>query len=179
MRSGGAAHKNQKRRGVLIALRAVVISSASERSFLHCGQYRIGTGRETMSCSYVFLRSHRRRLSVCKEDFSLTLEMTIRESDVSQSFTLSPGHQSLFTRPFFQAIGPALSRIVIESVAEGSFLHCGKYRIGIGRDTMSCSYIFLRSHRRRLSICKENFSLALEMTIRESDVSQSPSLLVS
>ena len=38
---------------------------------LHCGQYRIGTGREMMSCCYVFLRSHRRRLSVCKEDFSL------------------------------------------------------------------------------------------------------------
>jgi len=27
MRNGGAAHKNQKRRGVLVALRAVVIPS--------------------------------------------------------------------------------------------------------------------------------------------------------
>ena len=32
MRNGGAAHKNQKRRGVLIALRAVVISSVAEKS---------------------------------------------------------------------------------------------------------------------------------------------------
>ena len=36
---GGAAHKNQKRRGVLIALRAVVISSVAEKSLwqnAHC-----------------------------------------------------------------------------------------------------------------------------------------------
>ena len=33
MRSGGAAHKNQKRRRILIALRAVVISSEVEKSF--------------------------------------------------------------------------------------------------------------------------------------------------
>ena len=33
MRSGGAAHKNQKRRKILIALRAVVISSEVEKSF--------------------------------------------------------------------------------------------------------------------------------------------------
>ena len=39
MRNGGAAHKNQKRRGVLIALRAVVISSVAEKSLwqnAHC-----------------------------------------------------------------------------------------------------------------------------------------------
>ena len=39
MRNGGAAHKNQKRRGVLIALRAVVISSLAEKSLwqnAHC-----------------------------------------------------------------------------------------------------------------------------------------------
>ena len=46
--------------------------SAIESAFpLHCGQYHIGTGRKTMSCCCVFLRSHRCRLSVCKEDFSL------------------------------------------------------------------------------------------------------------
>ena len=57
--------------------------SAIESAFpLHCGQYRIGTGREKMPYWYVFLRSHRRHLSVCKEDFSLTLEMTIRETEV-------------------------------------------------------------------------------------------------
>ena len=33
MRNGGAAHKNQKRRGVLVALRAVVIPSEAEESF--------------------------------------------------------------------------------------------------------------------------------------------------
>ncbi len=33
MRRGGAAHKNQKRRRILIALRAVVISSEVEKSF--------------------------------------------------------------------------------------------------------------------------------------------------
>ena len=49
----------------------VVISSAAERSFLHCGQYHIGTGRETTPWCYVFLLSHMHRLSVCKEDFSL------------------------------------------------------------------------------------------------------------
>ena len=43
--------------------------SAIESAFpLHCGQYHIRTGRETMPCWYVFLHSHRRRLSVCKED---------------------------------------------------------------------------------------------------------------
>ena len=66
-----------KRRGVLIALRAVVISSVAERSFLHCGQYHIGTVRKRrLGATHILC------LSVCKEDFSLTLEMTIRESDV-------------------------------------------------------------------------------------------------
>ncbi len=46
--------------------------SAIESAFpLHCGQYPISTGRETMPCCCVFLCSHRRHLSVCKEDFSL------------------------------------------------------------------------------------------------------------
>ena len=64
--------------------------SAIESAFpLHCGQYYISTGRRMMSCCCVFLRSHSRSLSVCKEDFSLTLEMTIRESDVSKSPSLS------------------------------------------------------------------------------------------
>ena len=80
MRNGGAAHKNQKRRGVLIALRAVVIPSAAEGSFLHCGQCHISTGRETTPWCYVFLLSRILRLAVCKKDFSTSLEMTIRES---------------------------------------------------------------------------------------------------
>ena len=72
-----------KRCGVLIALRAVVISSVAERSFLHCGQYHIGTVRKRrLGATHILC------LSVCKEDFSLTLEMTIRESDVSSSLSL-------------------------------------------------------------------------------------------
>ena len=73
--------------------------SAIESAFpLHCGQYHISTGRETMPCCCVFLRSHRHRLSVCKEDFSLTLEMTMRGSDVSKSPSLLvTSHQSLET----------------------------------------------------------------------------------
>ena len=43
---------------------------------------------ETTPWCYVFLLLHILRLSVCKEDFSLTLEMTIRMSDVSQSLSL-------------------------------------------------------------------------------------------
>ena len=67
-----------KRRGILIALLVVVISSAAERSFLHCGQYHLGTaGKRRLGATHILC------LSVCKEDFSLTLEMTIRESDVS------------------------------------------------------------------------------------------------
>ena len=67
-----------KRRGVLIALHAVVISSVAERYFLHCGQYHIGTaGKQRLGAAHILC------LSVCMEDFSLALEMTIQESDVS------------------------------------------------------------------------------------------------
>ena len=69
-----------KRRGILIVLYAAVIPSVAEGSFLHCGQYRIGTGREPTTCCYVFLLSHKNRLSVYKKDFSTSLEMTIRVS---------------------------------------------------------------------------------------------------
>ena len=72
--------KMWKRRGILIVLYAVVIPSVAEGSFLHCGQYRIGTGREPTPCCYVFLLSHMNRLSVYKKDFSTSLEMTIRVS---------------------------------------------------------------------------------------------------
>ena len=83
MRNGGAAHKIMKRRGILIVLRAVVIPSVAEGSFLHCGQYHISTGRETTPWCYIFLLSHILRLAVCKKRFLASLEMTIRESDVS------------------------------------------------------------------------------------------------
>ena len=51
------------------------------------------------------------------------------------------------------------SRIVIESVAEGSLLHCAQYHIETGRKLTSWCYVFLLSHMRRLSVCKEDFSL--------------------
>ena len=58
-------------RGILIVLRAVVIPSVAEGSFLHCGQYHISTDPETTPWCYVFLLSHILRLAVCKKDFSL------------------------------------------------------------------------------------------------------------
>ena len=55
----------------------LVIESASDDSFLHCGQYHIGTVRKRrLGATHILC------LSVCKEDFSLMLEMTIRESEV-------------------------------------------------------------------------------------------------
>ena len=83
MRSAGAAHKKQKRRGVLIALRAVVIPSAAEGSFLHCGQYshkhRQGNNALVLRISAFTHPS----FSGLQERFLASLEMTIRESDVS------------------------------------------------------------------------------------------------
>ena len=60
-----------KRRKILMALRTVVIESVAEGSFLHYGQYHIGTRMKPTPWCYVFLLSHMRHLSVCKEDFSL------------------------------------------------------------------------------------------------------------
>ena len=60
--------------------------SVIESAFpLHCGQYHIDIGRETTPWYYVFLLSHMHRLSVCKKDFSLSLEMTIREKGIPKS----------------------------------------------------------------------------------------------
>ena len=72
---------------------------------------------------------------------------------------LATRHKSLATHPCFQIFEAAIPRIVIPSAVEGSFLHCGQYHISTGRETMPCCYVFLRSHRRRLSVCKEDFSL--------------------
>ena len=75
--SGEKRRMLRKRCGVLIALHAVVISSAAERSFLRYGQYHIGTaGKRRLGAAHILC------LSVCKEDFSLALEITIRESEV-------------------------------------------------------------------------------------------------
>ena len=77
---------------------------------------------------------------------------------ISVSFvTLVTSYQPLI--PALKLFGVSLSRIVIESTAEGSFLHCGQYRIGIGRETTTWRYVFLLSHMHCLSVCKEDFSL--------------------
>ena len=78
---------------------------------------------------------------------------------------LVTSHKSLAIRPCFQIFGVAISRIVIPSAAEGSFLHCGQYHIGTaGKRRLGATHILC------LSVCMEDFSLTLEMTIRESDV---------
>ena len=56
-------------------------------------------------------------------------------------------------------LGFPISRIVIPSVAEGSFLHCGHCHIGTGRETTPWCFVFLLSHILHLSLCKEDFSL--------------------
>ena len=80
-------------------------------------------------------------------------------------------HQSLETTnpwlliPAFKFFRAAIPRIVIPSAAEGSFLHCGQYHIGTaGKRRLGATHILC------LSVCMEDFSLALEMTIRESEV---------
>ena len=60
-----------KRRGILIVLRAIVIPSEAEGSFLNCCQYHISTDTETTPWCYVFPLSHILHLAVCKKDFSL------------------------------------------------------------------------------------------------------------
>ena len=53
-----------KRCGVLIALRAVVISSVVERSFLHCGQYHIGRyGSDALVLHTSFVYQSARKIS--------------------------------------------------------------------------------------------------------------------
>ena len=114
MRNDCAAHKNQKRRGVLIALRVVVISSVAERSFLHCGQYHIGTaGKRRLGAAHILC------LSVCKEDFSLALEMTIRESDVSSSPSLLVTSHS-HTKSSCEEMNPHFSQPLFTLLSFGS-----------------------------------------------------------
>ena len=111
-----------KRRGILIALRAVVISSVAERSFLHCGQYHIGTaGKQRLGATHILC------LSVCMEDFSLTLEMTMRESSSHQSQV--PSYSSLlsnFWGSHFSYRHPERSRGIFLALRSVSHRHCRK-----------------------------------------------------
>ena len=47
-----------------------------------CIESLVTPNPQSLIPSHSFLLSHIHRLSVCKEDFSATLSMTIRESDV-------------------------------------------------------------------------------------------------
>ena len=86
-----------------------------------------------------------------------------RNDDTGVRGLLVTSHKSLAIRPCFQIFGVAISRIVISSVAEGSFLHCGQYHIGTaGKQRLGATHILC------LSVCMEDFSLTLEMTMRES-----------
>ena len=68
---------------------------------------------------------------------------------------LIPSYSSLLSN----FLGVSLSRIVIPSVAEGSFLHCGQYHISTDAETTPWCYVFLLSHILRLAVCKKDFSL--------------------
>ena len=88
-----------------------------------------------------------------------------RNDDTGVRGLLVTSHKSLAIRPCFQIFGVAISRIVIPSAAEGSFLHCGQYHIGTaGKRRLDATHILC------LSVCMEDFSLTLEMTMRESEV---------
>ena len=96
-----------------------------------------------------------RRIKIWKRRGDLKLAVfSYRKPNPSLPVT---SHQSLI--PAFKLLRVFLSRIVIPSVVEGSFLHCGQYHISIGRETMPWRYIFLLSHIHRLSVCKKDFSL--------------------
>ena len=81
-----------KRRGVLITLRAVVISSVAEKSLLQYGNQHVCAISSTTFLFCIFLLSRTDFLPMCKKDPSAALGMTIREGDrlTSDSLT-SPG----------------------------------------------------------------------------------------
>ena len=81
---------------------------------------------------------------------------------MSPSLLVTPNPQSLipsYSSLLSNFLGVSLSRIVIPSVAEGSFLHCGQYHISTGTETTPWCYVFLLSHILRLAVCKKDFSL--------------------
>ncbi len=81
-----------------------------------------------------------------------------RNDNTRESPVISPW---LFT-PTFKLLAVSISRIVIPSAAEGSFLHCGHCHIGTGRETTPWCFVFLLSHILHLSLCKGDFSLRLK-----------------
>ena len=93
--------------------------------------------------TYFIYRSAKKISRFARNDYT-------RESPVSSPW--------LFT-PAFKLLAVSLSRIVIPSAAEGSFLHCGHCHIGTGRETTPWCFVFLLSHTHHLSVCKGDFSL--------------------
>ena len=75
MRSGGASRKIIKRRRILIVLRAIVISSEVEKSFLHNG-YRDLCPLPTFSNTSRFPLPKIRRFPACNRDPSASVGMT-------------------------------------------------------------------------------------------------------
>ena len=128
----------ERSRGIFIALRSV--------SHRHC--------RETTPWCHthpLFIGLQGRFLACARND------------DTGVRGLLVTSHKSLAIRPCFQIFGVAISRIVIPSAAEGSLLHCGQYHIGTaGKQRLGATHILC------LSVCMEDFSLTLEMTMRES-----------
>ena len=113
MRNGGAAQKIMKRRGILIVLRAVVIPSVAEGSFLHCGQYHISTGSETTPWCYRISAFTHASFSGLQERFLASLEMTIRETDVFES-PVTRDHSSLLSNLWCIASKTEAPRICME-----------------------------------------------------------------
>ena len=70
--------KIMKRRRILIALRAVVISSVAERSLLQYGNQHVCTISSTTFLFCIFLLSRTDFLPLYKKDPSTSLGMTIR-----------------------------------------------------------------------------------------------------
>ena len=134
---------------------------------MHCGQYHIGTaGKRRLGATHILC------LSVCKEDFSLALEMTIRESDVSSSLSHQsqvPSYSSLlsnFWGSHFSYRHPERSRWIFLALRSVSHRHCRKA-------TPWCYThpLFVGLHGRFLA-CARNDNTG-------ADVSKSPSLSVS
>ena len=106
----------ERSRGIFLALRSV--------SHRH---YRKAT---PWCCTHpLFIGLHGRFLACARND------------DTGVRCLLVTSHKSLAIRPCFQIFGAAISRIVIPSAAEGSFLHCGQYHIALaGKRRLGATY---------------------------------------
>ena len=91
----GAAHKNREVPRSFDSASRRRHRKRYPRSFLHSGQYHIGAAsKQRLGATYFCFHTSFVYRS-CKEDFSTSLEMTIRVPDVSQSPVTS--HESLET----------------------------------------------------------------------------------